>query len=261
MSARRTGTPETCRTGNPYFARSSYPARSMSSRKRGSSRSARSSTSSRARGHDVAQVLLGLHAHRPRATRVAAYYRSRPLLLALGLSVDDALASTMRRAGGMSRRPRHRRRVQPAEPRRRLRPARLRRRRRAVHARRGWAQALVYRGRSPAATTAVAGSIAVALGGEASTATNGFWAALTIATTAACRCCSTSRTTATASRCRRTSRRRAATSRPTSRLPQPADPRRRRHRSARGGALIEEAVAHVRGGEGPALLRLPVPRL
>src|SRR5271163_4348791 len=54
-----------------------------------------------ARGHDLTQVLLsrqltGLQ------DGVGSYYRSRPLLLGLGLPVQEALASTMMRAGGMS---------------------------------------------------------------------------------------------------------------------------------------------------------------
>ena len=47
----------------------------------------------------------------------------------------------------------------------------------------GWAQAIRYRARDAAATPAYARSIAVVLGGDASTATNGFWSALNIATT------------------------------------------------------------------------------
>jgi 2-oxoisovalerate dehydrogenase E1 component len=46
----------------------------------------------------------------------------------------------------------------------------------------GWAQALVYR-EQVLGEAAVAGAIAVAHGGDASTATNGFWSALNIATT------------------------------------------------------------------------------
>src|SRR5262245_1534112 len=54
-----------------------------------------------ARGHDVTQVLLaqrlnGVH------DAVGVYYRSRPLMLALGLPVEEALASTMMRTGGVS---------------------------------------------------------------------------------------------------------------------------------------------------------------
>src|SRR3954454_17209048 len=54
-----------------------------------------------ARGHDVGQCILGSlldHAH----DGVGAYYRSRPLLLALGLALEDALGSPLGRAGGFS---------------------------------------------------------------------------------------------------------------------------------------------------------------
>ena len=46
----------------------------------------------------------------------------------------------------------------------------------------GWAQAIRYRG-EVLGEAAYARSIAVVLGGDASVATNGFWSALTIATT------------------------------------------------------------------------------
>src|SRR6202166_3845442 len=134
-----------------------------------------------ARGHELTQVLLGNQLTGAR-DGVGAYYRSRPLLLRLGLGLEDALASTMMRAGGMSdgrdigvvfNMPRKSgacvlpvcggvgTQYTPAV---------------------GWAQALRYR-------AAVLGdkdcenSIAVAHGGDASTATNGFWAALNIVTT------------------------------------------------------------------------------
>jgi 2-oxoisovalerate dehydrogenase E1 component len=213
-----------------------------------------------ARGHDVTQALLGQRLT-GRRDAVAPYYRSRPLALALGLSAEEALASTMMRAEGMSggrdigvviNRPN---RDGPC-----LLPACG-----GVGAQytpaTGWAQALVYRQRVLKDSTA-AGSIAVAHGGEASTATNGFWASLNIATT--------------------------------SRLPLlyfiedngygisvPAA------RQTPGGdiaanlaafgnlkilsgdgadpftasELIDEAVATVRGGGGPVFLRLRVPRL
>src|SRR5271166_2907596 len=54
-----------------------------------------------ARGHDVTQVLLGSRLTGARDA-VVGYYRSRPLLLTLGLSIDEALASSMMRTGGMS---------------------------------------------------------------------------------------------------------------------------------------------------------------
>src|SRR6202161_3988407 len=46
----------------------------------------------------------------------------------------------------------------------------------------GWAQSVQYH-RDVLGDASYAGSIAVALGGEASVATNGFWSALTMATT------------------------------------------------------------------------------
>src|SRR5260370_42710044 len=54
-----------------------------------------------ARGHELTQVLLGNQLTGSR-DGVGAYYRSRPLLLSLGLRLEDALASTMMRAGGVS---------------------------------------------------------------------------------------------------------------------------------------------------------------
>ena len=134
-----------------------------------------------ARGHDVTQALLGqqlkgLH------DAVAPYYRSRPLALALGLAAEEALASTMMRTQGMSAGRdigvvfnlpnREGACLLPAcgGVGTQYTPAT------------GWAQALVYRQRV-LGDEACAGSIAVAHGGDASTATNGFWASLNIATT------------------------------------------------------------------------------
>jgi 2-oxoisovalerate dehydrogenase E1 component len=134
-----------------------------------------------ARGHDVTQALLGQFLT-GECDGVAVYYRSRPLVLSLGLDLDEALASTMMRTGGMSEGrdigvvfnlPRRGGAcVLPAcggvgaqyTP--------------AV----GWAQALAYRA-NELGDVAAATSIALVHGGEASTATNGFWAALNVATT------------------------------------------------------------------------------
>ncbi|MGH8260307.1 MAG: thiamine pyrophosphate-dependent enzyme, partial [Steroidobacteraceae bacterium] len=134
-----------------------------------------------ARGHDLSQVLLA-QALTGACDGVTVYYRSRPLMLALGLSLDDALASTMMRSGGVSEGrdigvvfnlPRASGPcVLPAcggvgaqyTP--------------AV----GWAQSIVYRSRV-LKETRFERSIAVAHGGDASTATNGFWAALNVAAT------------------------------------------------------------------------------
>jgi 2-oxoisovalerate dehydrogenase E1 component len=54
-----------------------------------------------ARGHEVTQAILAQMLVGKRDA-VGTYYRARPLALALGLSVDQALASTMMRAGSMS---------------------------------------------------------------------------------------------------------------------------------------------------------------
>jgi 2-oxoisovalerate dehydrogenase E1 component len=134
-----------------------------------------------ARGHDVSQAMLGCLLTGSR-DGVGAYYRSRPLMLSLGLSADEALASTMMRKGGMSEGRdigvvfnlpnRHGPCVLPVcggvgaqyTP--------------AV----GWAQAIRYHSKVLDAKDYL-GSIAVAHGGDASTATNGFWSALNIATT------------------------------------------------------------------------------
>jgi 2-oxoisovalerate dehydrogenase E1 component len=134
-----------------------------------------------ARGHDMAQVLLGTRlTHRHDAA--CGYYRSRPLLLALGVPLEDALGSGMGRAGGYS----DGRDIgvvfnypnpggAPALP-----------MSGGVGAQytptAGWAQAIDYH-RKVLGNAAYEGAMAVVLGGDASCATGGFWSALTIATT------------------------------------------------------------------------------
>jgi 2-oxoisovalerate dehydrogenase E1 component len=213
-----------------------------------------------ARGHDLTQVLLSTQLT-GNNDGVCGYYRSRPLLLGLGLPLEDALGSTMMRAGGMS----DGRDIgvvfnfpNTAGPcvlpvcggvGTQYTPAV------------GWAQALRYRLKQ-LGEKACENSIAVAHGGEASTATNGFWAALNIATT--------------------------------ERLPllfyiedngygisvtsehqTPGGNIARNLESFNGlrvlegngsdpmaaAKLIQDAVAGVRRGDGPTLLRLVVPRL
>src|ERR1043165_2746001 len=54
-----------------------------------------------ARGHELAQILLGLgldHAH----DAATVYYRSRPFMLASGLTPLEALCSTRARAGSIN---------------------------------------------------------------------------------------------------------------------------------------------------------------
>jgi 2-oxoisovalerate dehydrogenase E1 component len=134
-----------------------------------------------ARGHELGQILLALELDHPH-DGVGVYYRSRPLLLALGLSLEDAAAAPLAREGSFSggrdigvvfNRPGQcSATVLPAcgGVGTQYTPAA------------GWAQALCYR-RDTLADPSFAGGIAVAHGGDASVAANGFWSALTVATT------------------------------------------------------------------------------
>lgn len=134
-----------------------------------------------ARGHELGQILLGCLLDRVHDA-AGAYYRSRPLLLTLGLSVEDALASGMAKAGGVSdgrdigvvfnRPPTNGPVVLPMAG--------------GVGTQytttAGWARAIVYY-RDTLQDADYRNCIAVALGGDGSVATNGFWSALNIATT------------------------------------------------------------------------------
>lgn len=213
-----------------------------------------------AMGHELGQLLLGQLLDRP-LDAVGAYYRSRPLMLALGLTAEDALAAGMARSGGLSdgrdvgvvfNLPRHNRATvlpMAGDVGSQFTPAA------------GWAQAIRYRVEQLGETTAD-GSIAVACGGDGAVATNGFWSALTLATTlrlpmlfliedngyaisvdnqlqtpggdiAANLAAFTGLATASADG---------------------TDP-------AATAEYVARAVAHVRAGRGPFLLRLVVPRL
>ena len=134
-----------------------------------------------ARGHDFAQILLGQQltdAH----DGVTVYYRSRPLMLALGVGLEDAAAGPLARSGSFS----DGRDIGvvfnwPGRGGPTVLPACG-----GVGAQytpaAGWAQAIRYR-REVLGEAGYDRSIAVVLGGDASAATNGFWSALTIATT------------------------------------------------------------------------------
>jgi 2-oxoisovalerate dehydrogenase E1 component len=132
-----------------------------------------------ARGHDMAQVLLGLELKD--GDGAFGYYRSRPLLLALGVPLADALGSGMGLAGGYS----DGRDIgvvfnypNPG----------------GAHAlpmcggvgaqyapAAGWSQAIDYK--KKVLNEGPDDAIALVLGGDASCATGGFWSALTIVTT------------------------------------------------------------------------------
>jgi 2-oxoisovalerate dehydrogenase E1 component len=134
-----------------------------------------------ARGHDFAQILLGLcltDAH----DGVTVYYRSRPLMLALGATLEDLAAGPLARSGSFS----DGRDIgvvfnMPGRCGPTVLPACG-----GVGAQytpaAGWAQAIRYR-REKLGDLTYSSSIAVVLGGDASAATNGFWSALTLATT------------------------------------------------------------------------------
>ena len=134
-----------------------------------------------ARGHDLAQILLGLNLTDPH-DGVTVYYRSRPLMLALGVDLEDAAAGPLARAGSFS----NGRDIgvvfnMPGRGGATVLPSCG-----GVGAQytpaAGWAQAIRYR-HEVLKEQGYTRSIAVVLGGDASTATNGFWSALTIATT------------------------------------------------------------------------------
>ncbi|HEX3676388.1 MAG TPA: transketolase C-terminal domain-containing protein [Sphingomicrobium sp.] len=132
-----------------------------------------------ARGHDMAQVLLGMRLKD--GDGVFGYYRSRPLLLALGVPLADAIGSGMGLSGGYS----NGRDIgvvfnypNPG----------------GAHAlpmaggvggqytpAAGWAQAIAYK--QHVLKEGNLDPISLVLGGDASSATGGFWSALTIATT------------------------------------------------------------------------------
>ncbi len=135
-----------------------------------------------ARGHELGQALLGMHVNHQH-DGVSTYYRSRPLLLTLGLSVEDAMAAPMAKSGGYS----NGRDIgvvcnkpgtdggptvlpMAGDVGSQYTPAV------------GWAQGIEYH-RDELGESAYEGAISVVLGGDGSVATNGFWSALTIATT------------------------------------------------------------------------------
>ncbi len=134
-----------------------------------------------ARGHDLAQILLG-NCLTDRNDGAGGYYRSRPLLLALGVDPAIALEASMARDGGYS----DGRDIGAVFNYANLDGPSAIPMCGGVGAQYtptvGWAQAITYR-RKILKDKAFDKSLAVVLGGDASVATNGFWAALTIATT------------------------------------------------------------------------------
>lgn len=213
-----------------------------------------------ARGHDVAQTILGsflTHKH----DGVSAYYRSRPLLLTIGLTIGDALGSPLGRAGGFSdgrdigvvcNLPNPNGPIvlpMSGDVGSQYTPSA------------GWAQALMYY-RDVLGNRAYDGAIAVVLGGEASVATNGFWSALTMATTLKLPMLFCIEDNGLGISVRgdlqtpggNIAENLASFHSLLVRNGDGTDP-------AETVSLFRECVAHVRGGAGPALVRLAVPRL
>src|SRR5258708_1789774 len=133
------------------------------------------------RGEDFAQILLGLNLTDPH-DGVTVYYRSRPLMLALGVDLEDAAAGPLARSGSFSdgrdigvvfnMPSRGGATVLPScgGVGAQYTPAAC------------WAQAIRFR-REAFGDVAYSHRISVVPGGAAPVATNGFWSALTIATT------------------------------------------------------------------------------
>ncbi|MEN9817213.1 MAG: hypothetical protein RLZ32_1093 [Gemmatimonadota bacterium] len=213
-----------------------------------------------ARGHDVTQAILGALLTGER-DGVGAYYRARPLLLSVGLPLADAVGSPLGRAGGFSdgrdigvvcNLPRPAGCVvlpMAGDVGSQYTPAA------------GWAQAIQYH----AGTLGDArwqGAVAVALGGDGSVATSGFWAALTMATTLRLPllfCIEDNGLGISVRGDMQTpggdiTRNLASFGNLWQRSADGSDP----HQTA---AALTDAVAHVRAGAGPALVRLTVPRL
>ncbi|MCW8890906.1 MAG: thiamine pyrophosphate-dependent enzyme, partial [Sedimenticola sp.] len=134
-----------------------------------------------ARGHDMSQIILGTRLNGPHDA-LAGYYRSRPLMLSLGMSLEDAMAGPLMRAGGYS----DGRDIGVVHNLPNLKGPCGLPMSGGVGAQytpvAGWAQSIHYYQRV-LKDKSYRGAIAVAHGGEASTATSGFWASLTMATT------------------------------------------------------------------------------
>jgi 2-oxoisovalerate dehydrogenase E1 component len=223
------------------------------------------------KGHELAQILLGLALDQGHDA-ATVYYRSRPFMLASGLTPRESFAADMALANSPSE-GRDVGVVYSMQRRSVEQRSSVERREKAIvlpasgdvgaqyTPAAGWAQAIQYH-QHVLGDTSWQGAVSVALGGDGSVASNGFWAAITIATTL--------------------------------RLPMLffiedngygiSVPR---HFQTPGGniaanlksfanlhvlegpgyhpptttELIEDALAHVRAGSGPCLLRLIVPRL
>ena len=132
-------------------------------------------------GHELEQILLAQALTHPH-DGVTLYYRSRPFVLACGLSASDALAAGMARAAGPSEgRDTGVMYNLPGNGKRTILPTSGNVGGQYSPAA-GWAQSIRYHSQV-LEESEWNGAIAVAMGGEGSVAANGFWAALNIVTT------------------------------------------------------------------------------
>ena len=213
-----------------------------------------------ARGHDMSQVLLGsllTHEH----DAAGAYYRSRPLLITLGLSTEDAMAGPLATSGGFS----DGRDIgvvcnfpnpggcsvlpMSGDVGSQYTPIA------------GWAQSILYR-KEVLNDSNYDSAISVVLGGEGSVATNGFWSSLTMATTLKLPMLFYIEDNGYAISV--TSEKQTPGCNIADNLASfknlviidgdGTDP-------AEASSKLLDAVEHVRSGQGPALIRLKVPRL
>ena len=213
-----------------------------------------------ARGHDVAQVILGSMIDHKRDA-ASAYYRSRPLLLSLGLSIEDALGSPLGRSGGFSdgrdigvvcNLPNRNGPVvlpMSGDVGSQYTPCA------------GWAQSIKYH-ETVLNDRSWTGAMGIVLGGEASVATNGFWSALTMATTLELPMLFYVEDNGLGISVR------SDMQTPGANIAKNLGSFRNLFvrdgdgcKPAEAAKLLAECVDHVRGGAGPALIRLTVPRL
>jgi 2-oxoisovalerate dehydrogenase E1 component len=211
-------------------------------------------------GHELAQALLAEALDHPH-DGASVYYRSRPFMLANGLTSQEALTAGMaltdnpsqgRDVGVVYNLPRRQRAtILPAsgDVGAQYTPAA------------GWAQAICYR-QTVLDEQGWLGALAVALGGDGSVAANGFWAALNIVTTLNLPYLFFIEDNA------------YGISVPSS-LQTPGGDiaanlgsyrnllvlQGHGWQPAAAWQVIHQAVAHIRAGRGPALLRMRVPRL
>lgn len=138
-----------------------------------------------AKGHELVQVLMAHHLNHAHDA-ATVYYRSRPFVLHAGMSYQEAFSGPLARAGSRN----GGRDIGVVHN---LTPRQVEGRSITVlpasgdvgaqyTPAAGWAQAILYRAQVMK-EQAWEGSVALALGGDASVATNGFWSAVTMATT------------------------------------------------------------------------------